>query len=59
VAKLAQAIAHAMDSPAVRRRVAELGGEEPGYGPAEAARFVREQTQLWGRVVREAHITVQ
>jgi len=59
IAKIAQAIAHAMDSPAVRRRVAELGGEEPGYGPAEAARFVREQTQLWGRVVREAHITVQ
>ncbi|HEX3098913.1 MAG TPA: tripartite tricarboxylate transporter substrate binding protein [Usitatibacter sp.] len=59
IAKLADAIARAMDSPLVRQRVAELGGEIPGYGPAEASRFVHEQAELWGRVVREAHITVQ
>jgi tripartite-type tricarboxylate transporter receptor subunit TctC len=59
IAKLAGAIAHAMGSPLVRQRVAELGGEAPGYGPAQASRFVREQAELWGRVVREAHITVQ
>ncbi len=59
VAKLAESIAHAMGSPDIRQRVAELGGEAPGYGPEEAARFVREQTDLWSRVVREAHITLQ
>jgi tripartite-type tricarboxylate transporter receptor subunit TctC len=59
IAKLADAIAAAMQSPAVRQRVAELGGEAPGYGPVEAARFVHDQAELWGRVVREGHITVQ
>ena len=59
VAKLADAIAKAVQSPEFRERVASLGGELPGYGPAEAERFVREQTQLWGKVVREGNVKVE
>ena len=59
VARIADAIARALQAPEARSRIAALGGEIAGYGPAEAERFVREQTQLWGRVVREAHIKVE
>jgi tripartite-type tricarboxylate transporter receptor subunit TctC len=59
IARLADAIDKALQAPEVRSRIAALGGEIAGYGPAEAERFVREQTQLWGRVVREARIKVE
>jgi len=39
--------------------VSSLGGELTGYGPAEADRFVREQMDLWGKVVRDGHIRVE
>jgi hypothetical protein len=29
-----------------------------GYGPADAERFVREQAELWGKVVRAGNINV-
>jgi tripartite-type tricarboxylate transporter receptor subunit TctC len=56
VAKLSEAIAKALQSQEVRDRVAALGGEIAALGPAETARFIREQTELWGRVVRAANI---
>jgi tripartite-type tricarboxylate transporter receptor subunit TctC len=59
VAKIADAIARAMQSPDIRERVTSLGGEITAYGPAEADRFVREQTELWGKVVRAGNIKVE
>ena len=59
VAKLADAIARAMQSPNVRERVASLGGEIAALGPADTTRFVREQTELWGRVVRAGGIKAE
>jgi tripartite-type tricarboxylate transporter receptor subunit TctC len=59
VAKLADAISHALRSPDVKERISSLGGEIPGYGPAEAGRFVRAQAKLWAQVVKEAHIKVE
>jgi tripartite-type tricarboxylate transporter receptor subunit TctC len=59
VAKLSDAITRALQSPDVKERVASLGGEIPGYGPAESERFVRAQAKLWGQVVRDAHIKVE
>ncbi len=58
VEKLAAAIAKALQSPEVRERVASLGGDLAGYGPKEAEKFVREQTELWGRVVKAGNIKV-
>lgn len=58
VAKLADAIARAMQSAEIRERVATLGGEIAGYGPKEADKFIREQTELWGKVVKQANIRV-
>jgi len=56
VAKIAEAAARAMQAAEFRERVAALGGEIAAYGPADAERFVREQTELWSRVVRAANI---
>ena len=59
IAKLADAIAKATQSPEFRERVASLGGELAGYGPAEADRFIRQQTELWGSVVKAGNIKVE
>jgi tripartite-type tricarboxylate transporter receptor subunit TctC len=58
VARLADAIAKAMQSPEIRERVATLGGDIAGYGPKEAEKFIREQTELWGKVVKAGNIKV-
>jgi tripartite-type tricarboxylate transporter receptor subunit TctC len=59
IAKIASAIEKAVDSPEFKERVASLGGELTGYGPAEAERFIREQAELWGAVVRAGRIKVE
>jgi tripartite-type tricarboxylate transporter receptor subunit TctC len=59
IAKLSAAVQKAMQAPEFRDRLAMLGGEAAGYGPDQAARFVHDQATLWGKVVREAHITPQ
>jgi tripartite-type tricarboxylate transporter receptor subunit TctC len=59
LAKVADAVAKALQAPDVKERVAALGGEIPGYGPAESDRFVRAQAKLWGQVVRDAKIKVE
>jgi len=59
VSRLADAIAKAVQAPEFRERVSSLGGELTVYGPAEADRFVREQMDLWGKVVRDGHIRVE
>jgi tripartite-type tricarboxylate transporter receptor subunit TctC len=59
LAKIADAISRATQSPEFRERVAGLGGELTGYGPAEADRFVRAQTELWTAVVKAGGIKVE
>ena len=58
-AALVAAVAHAMAAPEVQERIRALGGE-PFSGGAEAAeKFLREQQQLWSRIVRERNIKVE
>jgi tripartite-type tricarboxylate transporter receptor subunit TctC len=59
ILRLSEAITKAMQSQDVQERVASLGGEIAALGPAETARFVREQTELWGRVVRAGGIRAE
>jgi tripartite-type tricarboxylate transporter receptor subunit TctC len=56
VARLHDAIAKAMQAPDVRERITGLGGEIAVLNPTETARFLREQTELWSKVVRAAGI---
>ena len=59
VAKLHDAIAKAMNASDVRDRVASLGGEIAALDPAATTRFIREQTELWGKVVRAGNIRAE
>jgi tripartite-type tricarboxylate transporter receptor subunit TctC len=59
IVKISDAVQKAMRAPEFQQRLAMLGGEAAGYTPDQAARFVQDQAALWGKVVREAHITPQ
>jgi tripartite-type tricarboxylate transporter receptor subunit TctC len=58
-ARLSEAITKALQAPDVQERVASLGGEIAALNPVETTRFVREQTELWGRVVRAGGIRAE
>lgn len=57
-AQLGAALRKAMGDPEVLGRVRSLGGEVFAGNENDAAKFLREQQQLWGRVVREHGIVV-
>jgi tripartite-type tricarboxylate transporter receptor subunit TctC len=57
--KLAAAFQQALDSPEVKARVAQLGGEIQKGSPEQAKKFIEQQTSLWGLVIRERKITVE
>ena len=59
LAKIAESIAKALQSPELRERVAALGGEIRAYGPGETEKFGRGQTELWSKVVRAGNIRVE
>ena len=58
IAKLAAAFQRALETPEVRQRVAQLGGEMQRSTPDQAQAFIEQQLSLWGRVVRERKIGV-
>ena len=45
--------------PKIAARLTEIGGTAFLASPAELDRFVVEQTDMWGKVVRDAHITAE
>lgn len=57
--RLAAAFQQALDSPEVKARVAQLGGEIQKGSPEQARRFIEQQTVLWGQVIRDRKITVE
>jgi tripartite-type tricarboxylate transporter receptor subunit TctC len=57
--QLIAAVAQAMAAPEVRERIRALGGEPFNGGAAEADAFLREQQQLWGRIVRQRNVKVE
>ena len=57
--KLASAFQQAIDSPEVRARIAQLGGEIQKGSPEQAKKFIEQQTNLWQRVIKERNITTE
>jgi tripartite-type tricarboxylate transporter receptor subunit TctC len=57
--KLAAAFQQALESPDVKARIAQLGGEIQKGSPEQARRFIEQQTSLWGRVIKERNITTE
>jgi tripartite-type tricarboxylate transporter receptor subunit TctC len=58
IGKLNAAVRDAVAQPAVRQRMASAGADPAASSPAEFVNFVRAEREKWGRVVREARITV-
>ena len=44
--------------PDVQKRLAELSAEPMGLGPAEAAAFMKQETERWGAVIRSAGVRI-
>jgi tripartite-type tricarboxylate transporter receptor subunit TctC len=54
--KLNKEINAALADPAVKARLAELGGIALGGSPAGFAKFIAEETEKWAKVIRAANI---
>ena len=56
VEKLNKAIDEVLHEPATLELFAKVNLHAAGGSTAEAAAFIKEQTQLWGDVIKEAHV---
>jgi tripartite-type tricarboxylate transporter receptor subunit TctC len=56
--KLSAAVRRAVDQPDFRRLLTELQAEPVGNTPREMADVIRQESERWSRVIREAHITI-
>ena len=56
VAKLNQAINEVLKSPEAQAHFAKINLHAAGGTPAEAAAFIKKETQVWGEVIKEAHV---
>lgn len=59
VQKINAALQSAIDSPEVKARIAQLGGEPLRTTPETAQQFIRNQMALWARVIKERNITTE
>jgi tripartite-type tricarboxylate transporter receptor subunit TctC len=58
VERLGAAVREAVAVPAVKERMAQAGADAASSSPAELAALMRREAERWGRVVREAGISV-
>ena len=58
IARLNAALRESLELPAVRERLTAVGADALTSTPAELATYLRAEVEKWGRVVREARITV-
>jgi tripartite-type tricarboxylate transporter receptor subunit TctC len=59
VAKLSQAMSEAFHLPDVVKRLRGLGAVPVGSSPEETLTFVRQETDRWRKVIRDAGIKLQ
>jgi tripartite-type tricarboxylate transporter receptor subunit TctC len=56
VAKLSVAVNEVLNSKDVQEKFAKLNLHAAGGTPAHAAAFIKNETHLWGDVIKEAHV---
>jgi tripartite-type tricarboxylate transporter receptor subunit TctC len=56
--RIAAALQKTLDAPDVKARIAQLGGEIQTAKPEAAQQFIRQQTTLWARLVKERGIAL-
>ena len=58
VKRLNEALVRIMKSPDILERIAAMGNEPVGSTPAEFDKFIRDEIPKWGKVIRDAKITL-
>jgi tripartite-type tricarboxylate transporter receptor subunit TctC len=56
VDKLNKAVNEVLHSPQAQDHFAKINLHAAGGSPAEAAAFIKKETQIWGGVIKEAHV---
>jgi len=56
VAKLNKAINDVLKGPEAQAHFAKINLHAAGGSPAETAAFIKKETQVWGDVIKEAHV---
>ncbi|MBS7813691.1 Bug family tripartite tricarboxylate transporter substrate binding protein [Roseococcus pinisoli] len=59
IARLSEVLREAIASPTIAQRMAGAGVDPQSSTPEELATFLVSESEKWGRVVREARITVE
>ena len=59
VDKLNNEINTGLADPAVKARIADLGGVPMPMSPAEFGKLIADETEKWGKVVRAANIKAE
>jgi tripartite-type tricarboxylate transporter receptor subunit TctC len=59
VARMNSVANEILADPAVKKRLADMGATTLGGTPQQLAEHLAAETEKWGRVVRDAHISVQ
>lgn len=59
IARLNEVLRESLATPSVAQRMTTAGVDPQSSTPEELAAFLASETEKWGRVVREAHITVE
>lgn len=49
----------AIDQPDTRKKFADQGATPAGWTPQQSAKFIREETVKWGKVIKAANVTVE
>jgi len=57
--KINRDVAEILQKPEIVAKIAALRLEPMGGTTADAVKFIGEETQLWGRVIKEANITLE
>ena len=58
VEKIYRDTAKALEAPDIKSRFEGLGMVPVGSNPADFAKAIREETERWGKIVRERKLTV-
>jgi tripartite-type tricarboxylate transporter receptor subunit TctC len=59
IGRLNKEISAAHADPVIKARFADLGGTVFPTSPAEFGKFIADETEKWGKVVRAANIKVE
>ncbi|MGZ5271894.1 MAG: Bug family tripartite tricarboxylate transporter substrate binding protein [Ramlibacter sp.] len=54
-----KAFSGALQAPDVKQKFAEQGATPAGWSPDKSGRFIREESDKWGKVIKAANVTVE